>query len=272
MNQQPYNPYAAPQQQQYAQPQGYNPAAVAAPMNVRQEGDALVLANGQMLPEVCLKCGVRHGIERRHQKYMFVPMWARFFGPLIQMIFAKRSEFYLPLCAQCNGAWKKWNIITAVSWLPGLLFMFLGMAIGDDIGGALAGIGFLVMLVGLIVALIIRLKYVVAVSKIDSTHSWMTKLNPTALQFILNPQAAMAAAPAPAMAAPAGYGAPQQQYGQPQQPPQQQYAQQPQQQQYGQPQQPQQGYAQQPQQGYPQQGYGQQPPGGGYNPQGGQQY
>jgi hypothetical protein len=242
VNQQPYNPYAAPQQQQqqYAQqPQGYAPQAMAAPMTVRQEGDALVLANGQMLPEVCLKCGVRHGIERRHQKYMFVPMWARFFGPLIQMIFAKRAEFYLPLCTGCHGSWKKWNIIAGVSWIPGLLIMFLGMAVGDDIGGAMAGLGFLAMLVGLIVTLIIRLKYVVAVSKIDSTHSWMTKLNPTALQFILNPQAAMAQAPA-------GYGQPQQGY------PQQQ---------------------QQQQQGYPQQqqGYGQPPPGYG-GPQGPQGY
>lgn len=239
MNQQPYNPYAAPQQQPYAQqPQGYNPGVMAAPMNVRQEGDALVLQNGQTLPDVCLKCGVRHGIERRHQKYMFVPVWARFFGPLIQMMFAKRSEFYLPLCAACHSQWKKWNIISALSWIPGLVFMFLGIAVGDDIGGILAAFGFFAMFIGLIVTLIIRLKYVVAVNKIDATHSWMTKINPTALQFILNPQAAAAA--------PAGY--PQQQQG---------YAQQPQQAAYGQ---APAGYGQAPGGGYGQPGGG----GGGY--------
>ena len=164
-------------------------------MDVRLEGETLVAANGTSFPDVCLKCGVRHGIERRHQKFQFVPMWARFFGPLFQVMFMKKSEFYLPLCTACHAQWKKWNWIAGLSWLPFFFLMFLGIAIGDSAGGGIATIGMLGMFAALIVTLILRLKHIVAVTKIDATHSWMTKINPTALQTIMNPQAAMAQAP-----------------------------------------------------------------------------
>jgi hypothetical protein len=173
------NPYAAPQQQY---PQG--PVQHFAPIDARMEGDALRTANGAQLPDVCLKCGVRHDLERRHQKFAFVPVWARFLGPLFQVIFMKRSEFYLPICRSCHAQWKKWNLIAGVSWLPFLLFMFLGIAIGDSAGGALATLGFLGMLVALMVTLILRMKYIVGVKKIDATHSWLIKIHPAALQAI----------------------------------------------------------------------------------------
>src|SRR5512138_1827738 len=96
------SPYAA------FQPQIQHPTHA---IDARMEGDALRTANGTQLPDVCLKCGVRHDLERRHQKFAFVPVWARFFGPLFQVIFMKRSEFYLPLCRSCHAQWKKWNVI-----------------------------------------------------------------------------------------------------------------------------------------------------------------
>ncbi len=176
------NAYAAPQAH-YQQPYAQQPYAIDAHM----DGDALRTANGTQLPDVCLKCGVRHDLERRHQKFAFVPVWARFFGPLFQIIFMKRSEFYLPLCRGCHAQWKKWNLIAGLTWLPFLLFMFMGMAIGDAIGGGIATIGFLGMITTLIVTLILRLKYIVVAKKIDGTHSWLTKIHPAALQTILTP-------------------------------------------------------------------------------------
>jgi hypothetical protein len=174
------NPYAAPQYpQQYPHPQlGYA-------IDARMDGDALRTANGTQLPDVCLKCGVRHDLERRHQKFAFVPVWARFFGPLFQVIFMKRSEFYLPICRSCHSNWKKWNLIAGVTWLPFLLFMFLGIAIGDEIGAALSGLGLLGCFAALIVTLILRVKHIVVAKKIDGTHSWLTKIHPAALQAIV---------------------------------------------------------------------------------------
>lgn len=182
MNYAQQNPYAAPQAQ-YQQPQAH-----AQGMYARMDGDALVVPNGAPFTQVCLKCGTTHALEGRRQKYMYVPMWARFFGPLIQVIFRKTSEFYLPICNACNATWKKWNLIAGVSWIPGLLLMFLGMAISDDAGGMLALVGTLGLLVGLVVALVMRLKYVVAATKIDKESTWLTRIHPVAIQMIMNPQ------------------------------------------------------------------------------------
>lgn len=200
----PYNPYAPPQA--YPQQPMMQQPMMQQPIDVRVEGAALVVPNGAPLPDVCLKCGTRHGIERRRQRFVFIPMWARFFGPLLMAIFQKRSEFQLPLCHACHAQWKKWNLIAGVSWLPGFLIVILGIAVGDDVGGAIAGLGFLPMLVVPIVMLILRLKRIVAVSKIDGTHSWLTKIHGGALQVIMNPAGAMA----PAM--PQAYGYPQPPY------------------------------------------------------------
>jgi hypothetical protein len=178
MNYAQQNPYAAPQQ--HAQPSvGQMPA--------RMEGEALVVANGAAFTQVCLKCGTTHALEGRHQKYMYVPMWARFFGPLIQIIFRKTSEFYLPICNACNANWKKWNLIAGVSWIPGLLLIFMGLAIGDNAGALFTLMGLLGLFVGLITTLVLRLKHIVAATKIDGNSTWLTRIHPVALNAILNP-------------------------------------------------------------------------------------
>jgi hypothetical protein len=117
-------------------------------------------------------------------------MWARFFGPLFQLMFMKKSEFYLPICGACNAQWKKWNLIAWASWLPGVLLFMLGSAIGDDVGGIILLFGMLALFAGLITALVLRLRHVVAVTKIDAASSWMTRIHPTALQVIFQPAAA----------------------------------------------------------------------------------
>jgi len=182
----------------YAQP------APQAQMPARLEGSTLVVQNGAAFPDVCLKCGTRHAVDRRHQKFAFVPMWARFFGPLFQLMFMKKSEFYLPICGTCNAEWKKWNLIAWVSWLPGVLLFMMGSAIGDQAGGFIVMFGMLALLAGLITALMLRLRHVVVVNKIDATSSWMTRIHPTALQVIFQPAAAAYAAAPQGMA----YGAP----------------------------------------------------------------
>jgi hypothetical protein len=182
-----YNPYAPPQAPPYPQhPQQHY--YQQAPADVRLEGDVLVAANGTVLPDVCVKCGVRHGLDRRHQKFQFVPYWARFFGPLIQLIVMKRSEFSLPICQTCHGQWKKWNLIAGLTWVPFLLIMFAGFGL-EDVGPVLALVGFVGMLVALITTLIIRMKYIVVAKKIDKTHSWLGKIHPQALEVIVTPHA-----------------------------------------------------------------------------------
>ncbi len=156
-------------------------------MPVHMDGDALVVPNGAAFTQVCLKCGTTRALENRHQKYMYVPMWARFFGPLIQLIFRKTSEFYLPVCNACNATWKKWNVIAGVSSIPGLLIMLMGLAIGDDDGGMIALVGAGVLLVALVIALVMRLKYVVGARKIDQDRTWLTRIHPTALDMIMRP-------------------------------------------------------------------------------------
>jgi hypothetical protein len=177
-----YNPYAPPQAQPYPQ-QHYHQALA----DVRLEGDVLVASNATVFPDVCLKCGVRHGLERRHQKFQFVPYWARFFGPLIQWMVMKRSEFSLPLCPTCHGQWKKWNLIAGLAWVPFLLIMFAGFAGGQDLGPILILLGFFGMFVVLFTTLILRIKHIVVAKKIDKTHSWLGKIHPAALQVIVMP-------------------------------------------------------------------------------------
>jgi hypothetical protein len=205
----PQNPYAAPQAP--VMPAGYAPGFSPA----RVEGNVLVIANGSQFPAVCLKCGTTHAISWRDQKFRYVPRWALLFAFWIQMLVAKNSRFYLPLCQACNGQWKKWNIIAGVSWLPGaglwLLGGILSAAGADDASGVVFLLGTVVLLVGLITALILRGKKIILPTKIDKTHSWLRGVHPTALQAVTAPPPAYPQQPMFAQ----GYYPPQGQPGQP---------------------------------------------------------
>jgi hypothetical protein len=152
----------------------------------RLEADTLVLANGHKLPQVCVKCGTTHGLATRTEKFAFVPTWARFFGPLIQRIFTKHSQFDLPICGACNSQWKKWNVIVGVSWLPGFLFTFLGPALFQS--GAMALVGMLMLVGGLVTASILRRKHNLDVTKIDATHTWIVRVHPAAQTAAIGPE------------------------------------------------------------------------------------
>ena len=172
-------------------------------MNARQstarlEGETLVVANGAAFPAICVKCGTTHGLGKRNHKFAYVPTWARFFGPLIQRIFTKTSQFDLPICAPCNAQWKKWNLIVGVSWLPGFLFLFLGPAIFQS--GAMALVGFLMLFGGLVTALVMRRPHILDVTKIDAESTWIVRLHPSAQTALVTPATLPAGATGPALA------------------------------------------------------------------------
>lgn len=164
------------------------PGFAGAPGEARVEGQTLVAANGMQLPPVCFKCGQSQGIVWRDQKYQYVPPWAWYFlGWLGVLVFGKRSRFDLPVCPPCNAAWKKATLLFALSWLPGLLLVFVGTGVWsamDDgtVGGIVSLLGFVAMVAGLVVFGIMRLKKVVRSVKIDKTHTWLRGVHPAALQ------------------------------------------------------------------------------------------
>ena len=204
MNQYPAgNPYAPPQAP-LANP-AYGPGGYASPMQV--QGNLLVAANGSTLPSLCLKCGAPPTVWRA-QNYSYTPPWAFFFlGWLGLIIFSKRSSFQVPLCAEHQAAWQKWNVIAGLSWLPGIVLCVIGGLVGDASAGAAAVLfllGTLSLLVGLITALAIRSRKIVFPSKIDKTHSWLRGVHPSVLQAINSPQM------------PQGYAMQQQPYAAPQ--------------------------------------------------------
>ena len=154
--------------------------------SARLEGDAFVVQNGAQFARVCVKCGTTHGLGKRTHKFAYVPTAAKFFGPLIQKLFTKNSQFELPICASCDGQWKKWNLIVGVSWLPGFLFTFLGPAVFQS--GAMALVGMLMLVGGLVTASILRRKHNLDVSKIDATHSWIVRVHPAAQSAMTTPE------------------------------------------------------------------------------------
>ena len=162
-------------------------------VSARLEGETLVVANGASFPQVCVKCGTTHGLGKRSHKFAYVPTWARFFGPLIQRIFTKNSQFELPICSSCDGQWKKWNLIVGVSWLPGFLFTFLGPAVFQS--GAMALVGMLMLIGGLVTASILRRKHNLDVDKIDTSHSWIVRVHPSAQSAFVNPATLPSGAP-----------------------------------------------------------------------------
>ncbi len=164
------NPYAPPQAPAGGPQWDPHGSAVG-----RLDGNALVLPNGAALPSVCSKCATGAGLRPRNVKFSFVPAWARFFGPLIQVIVMKKSRFDVPLCEPCNAEWKKWNLFAWLAILPGLGLLGTSALLEDP--GILATVSFVVMLVALVTVLVLRKRRVVVATKIDKTHTWMTGLH-----------------------------------------------------------------------------------------------
>jgi hypothetical protein len=204
------NPYQQPTANPYAPPQaptGYAANAAYGPgghsPSAYVEGKLLVAANGSTLPPMCMKCGAPPAVWRA-QNYTYTPPWAFFFlGWIGLLIFSKRSSFQVPLCAEHQAAWKKWNLLAGLSWLPGVVLWVLGGIVADSdagIGAVFFLLGTLVFFVGLITALVIRGRRIVFPAKIDKTHSWLRGVHANVLQAVSSPQV------------PQGYGVPQQPY------------------------------------------------------------
>jgi hypothetical protein len=186
MNQYPgHNPYAPPQAPVGNQAYGPGPTGPS----VYVQGKLLVAANGSALPAMCLKCG-GHPTHWRAQNFRYTPPWARLIGWLGYLVFSKKSSFQIPLCEGHRAAWKKWNLIAGLSSIPGILLLVVGGAVmgaDSDTGSVIFMIGMAVLLVALIGSLIIRGRRVVMPTKIDKTHSWLSGVHPTVLQFVASP-------------------------------------------------------------------------------------
>jgi hypothetical protein len=107
-------------------------------------------------------------------------------------VFSKKSSFQIPLCEQHLASWKKWNLIAALSAIPGILLLVVGGAVmgsDSDAGSVVFLLGMAVLLIGLIGGLIVRGRKVVMPTKIDKTHSWLSGVHPSVLQFVAVPQA-----------------------------------------------------------------------------------
>lgn len=119
----------------YAPPPGPFPPP---PMNVAwgsqayMSGPALVLGKGTTLPDVCVKCGARHGLTHRRHTFAWSPPWVwatAVFGLAIVFIlmFAMRktATYSFPICDGCNKKWSQGRLFFWLSFLPGLFLMLL---------------------------------------------------------------------------------------------------------------------------------------------------
>jgi hypothetical protein len=140
-----------------------------------------------------MKCGGAP-THWRAQRYQYTPPAAVFFlGWLGILIFNKKSSFQVPLCEAHRVEWKKWNLLAGLSWIPGVLLLIAGGAVGTvsaDAAAVLALLGAVVLFVGLIGALILRSRKIVMPTRIDKTHSWLRGVSPVVLQAVASPQLA----------------------------------------------------------------------------------
>ena len=107
------NPYAPPV---------HEPEALGASKRARVLGPILILGNGCELPPVCVKCGTTEALRSRKQLFVYAPAWARLFGEFVIVFVQKKSRFVLPICAPCQGAWRRWNALAVLG-----LFAPLGL-------------------------------------------------------------------------------------------------------------------------------------------------
>ncbi len=106
---QPFNPYAPPQQP--SAPAAYS-HAYGAPAAFQIAGPNLVAMSGAPLPDVCLKCGAQGGVVRKNRRFQWVPQWAYvvlvlslLIGAIVIMIVQKRGTLDVPLCPSCKSRW-----------------------------------------------------------------------------------------------------------------------------------------------------------------------
>jgi hypothetical protein len=160
---QPYNPYAPPQPQYppapFPSPYGAPPPGWGTPA-YQIVGPHLVAVSGSPLPDVCLKCGARANLVRKHKKFQWVPQWtyvllvvSLLVGAIVMTILQKRGTLDVPLCPSCKS---RWTHATIAIWLT-VLAIFLVL----PLGGVLAAV--LPQDIGPIVAVVFLLAWLVAV-------------------------------------------------------------------------------------------------------------
>lgn len=210
----------------YAPPPGPFPPP---PMNVAwssqayMSGPALVLTKGATLPDVCMKCGARHGLTHRRHTFAWSPPWVwatAVFGLAIVFIlmFAMRktASYSFPICDACNKKWNQGRLFFGLSFLPGLFVMLLSFVFAGIDEPDLFVLTFMASILGFLVAPLVT-KFVYSrpkqlwVSNIDDRVAFVRGVDWQTAQVVCQAAQSAASAPAaPAYAPPAqgfgGYG------------------------------------------------------------------
>ncbi|HYU34954.1 MAG TPA: hypothetical protein VEW48_22620 [Thermoanaerobaculia bacterium] len=179
------NPYAPPQsnlQGVVETPQGQMFGTPGG--GVWRTGDLLVMQKGASLPYRCLVCNQPASVQFPRKMYWHHPWVYLMILPgiliyaIIAMIVRKRADVVLPLCAEHAAKRKRsatWGNLLLIS---GFVVMFGSCSLIDSAGdgnfGLVLGLGFLLLIVGLIVAVGAN---PVVPKKIDDYYVWLRKVS-----------------------------------------------------------------------------------------------
>lgn len=163
----------------------------------RIEGDLLVVPNGESLPPVCLKCGIRDDIRYRRQTFYWAPPWSYALVPLLCVIGAavvailqKKADFALPLCAACDRRWTLWTFASV-----GIALMALPIYLGvTTLPRGLTARGFLYVGLASFGAWLslgsaftwARRRALIAPRRIDNVETWLSGVHRQAMRVIVD--------------------------------------------------------------------------------------
>jgi len=120
-----------------------------------------VAAEGQ-LPMICMLCGAR-ATTRKSKRMVYRPSWVlalMLLGVLPYLIVAfileKRCVLQAPFCSHHEGHWRTRTLILWGVFLGACVLGVAGIAVGQDVGGALCGVSCVVLLAWLITAAVLH--------------------------------------------------------------------------------------------------------------------
>jgi hypothetical protein len=144
-----------PHHGQLMQPHGYGYAAPVAPQ-AQVLGELVDVPRVFQFPALCTKCGERHNLTSRTQRYSWYPGWVNallLLGvvpfAIAQMVTVKRFAYVFPLCGPCNTRWGAARVWWPLGVLGPIALGLLGMiGAGALDSGALLALMFFVMIFG----------------------------------------------------------------------------------------------------------------------------
>src|SRR5258708_594970 len=82
------------------------------------------------LPRVCMRCGARASTWKTKQ-FTWYPMWSRFMGGLLMLLFAKKMTVRVPLCDNHKWHWGG-RMAIVILGLVAVIALFIGGAVIAD--------------------------------------------------------------------------------------------------------------------------------------------